>query len=201
MSDTITITGNLAADPEQRLIGNGTTVTSFRVASSQRHRDKDSGNWVETEPNWYQVSAFRGLGAHAFASLHRGERVIVTGRLKVRRWENEKGKGMSVEIDAEAIGHDLLWGTTRYTRAGAADQWNVPGADAAAGPTTEGQAEWATTQPGEGRAAALDASATGGPTPGSSSPDWGAPGADVPSPPPLPATPTGTERELADAPF
>lgn len=162
MGDTITIMGNLAADPEQRMIGGGTTVTSFRVASSQRHFDKKNGKWVEKDPNWYQVSAFRDLGAHAFASLHKGERVIVSGRLKVRSWETEKSKGTSVEIEADAVGHDLLWGTTQYTRVAArADTWNVPGQDAAAGQTAEPERteEWEVAQPGEGDSSAQPAAA------------------------------------------
>lgn len=176
MSDTITIMGNLAADPEQKMIGGGTTVTSFRVASSQRFFDKKNGQWVEKDPNWYQVSAFRDLGEHAFASLRKGQRVIVSGRLKIRSWENEKGKGMSVEIEADAVGHDLLWGTTQYTRVeGRTDNWNVPGQDAAAGPAAESNRtqQWETAQPGQAE-----------------------------SVPPVPATPAGeaaSERELADA--
>lgn len=177
MSDTITIMGNLAADPEQRMIGSGTAVTSFRVASSQRHFDKKSGEWVERDPNWYQVSAFRDLGEHAFASLHKGERVIVSGRLKIRSWETDKSKGTSVEIEADAVGHDLLWGTTRYTRAaGRAESWNVPGQDAAVERTAEPETaeHWPTTQPGEGVGASEETTAA----------DEAAPA-----------------RELADAPF
>lgn len=193
MSDTITITGNLAADPEQRMIGNGKTVTSFRVASGQGYIDKKSGNWVDKDPNWYQVSAFRDLGEHAFASLHKGERVIVSGRLKVRSWDNEKSKGTSVEIEADAVGHDLRWGTTRYARAQRRDQWEVPGADA----TDSGSAadrettQWTTARPGEG--APADAS-TG-------DRDWGARSGDAGPAPAAPAEQPQTERELVESPF
>jgi len=193
MNDTITIMGNLAADPVQRFIGNGASVTSFRVASSQRHLDKKSGKWVDGQPNWYQVSAFRALGEHAFASLHKGERVIVTGRLSVRHWENDKGKGVSVEIEADAVGHDLLWGTTQYTRVERSDQWQIAGSEASG--TTEGSAEssgaqtgeWATTEPGQG---SVDAGAR----------DWGgAPtGGTLQTTAPAPQEP---DRELVDAPF
>lgn len=115
MSDTITITGNIATEPESRQSGM-TPIASFRVASTQRRIDKESGRWVDAHTNWYTVSAFRQLAVHALKSLHKGQRVIVTGRLKVRTWENASGKGTSVDIDAEAIGHDLLWGTTDFRR-------------------------------------------------------------------------------------
>ncbi|WP_417562693.1 single-stranded DNA-binding protein [Microbacterium sp.] len=169
MSDNITIVGNLAAEPERRRTPGGTPVTTFRVASSQRHYDKEKDSWVDTGTNWYQVSAFRSLADHAAASLHKGDRVIVTGRLKLREWETQKGKGLSVEIDADGVGHDLLWGTTLYTRADGTQSWDV--AQAAQSPdgqptgTDAGAGGWATTTPGGGgdgeaeAAEALDAGA------------------------------------------
>lgn len=163
MSDNITIVGNLAAEPERRRTPNGTPVTTFRVASSQRHYDKEKDGWVDTGTNWYQVSAFRSLADHAAASLHKGDRVIVTGRLKLREWETQKGKGLSVEIDADGVGHDLLWGTTRYTRADGTQSWDVAqvaqnpdGQPADAGAGTGG---WATTAPGGVTEGATDAEA------------------------------------------
>ncbi|WEG10288.1 single-stranded DNA-binding protein [Microbacterium horticulturae] len=167
MNDTITIMGNLAADPEKRMIGGGMTVTSFRVASTQRHFDRKEGKWVDKDTNWYDVSVFRDLGDHAYESLRKGERVIVNGRLKIRPWQTEKAKGTSVEIEAEAVGHDLLWGTTKYTRVRRGDEWNVPGMDAATADGADGAAgtdpsgaagdgvvqEWTTAPLGQGEGA------------------------------------------------
>lgn len=138
MSDTITITGNIATEPERRESG-GTPIASFRLASTQRRIDKESGQWVDAHTNWYTVSAFRQLAVHALESLHKGQRVIVTGKLKVRTWENASGKGTSVDIDAEGIGHDLLWGTTDFRK-------DDPGESTTAAPTTE----WAVTPAGGG---------------------------------------------------
>lgn len=114
--DTITITGNVATAPERRTTAGGVTVTTFRIASGQRRFDKESEKWVDGATNWYTVSAFRTLGEHAYMSLHRGERVIVTGRLRLRDWETPTKRGTSAEIDAEAVGHDLLWGTSVFRR-------------------------------------------------------------------------------------
>ena len=116
MSDQITITGNIATEPERRSTPSGVAVTSFRLASSQRHFDRTKNEWVETSTNWYTVSAFRSLGENALESLHKGERVVITGRLRLREWESGAKKGLSVEIDADSIGHDLRWGTSRYRR-------------------------------------------------------------------------------------
>lgn len=136
MTEIITVTGNIGTEPEQRSLGDGASVTSFRVASPHRRFDRSTGAWVEQYTNWYTVSAFRALGAHAYSSLHRGDRVVVTGRLRLREWESGGKRGVSAEIDADAIGHDLLFGTTVYARSGGAapaDQAataTVPAADA-----------------------------------------------------------------------
>ncbi len=126
MSDHITVIGNVAAAPELRRTGAGDPVTSFRVGSTSRRRDAATGQWVDGETNWYRVSAFRALGEHAFASVTKGNRVIVVGKLRVRRWESAGKSGTDVEIDAEAIGHDLLFGTSAFSRTAAASQRQAP---------------------------------------------------------------------------
>jgi single-strand DNA-binding protein len=130
VTDSITIAGNIAGEIRHTVTAGGVAITSFRVASSQRRYDRVSGSWVDGEPNWFSVSAYRSLAVNAFSSLQRGQRVIVTGRLKVRRWENGERSGIAVEIDADALGPDLLWGTASFQRvSGARD--DQPGVDAA----------------------------------------------------------------------
>ncbi len=136
MTDTITITGNIATVPELKYTGSGVAVVNFRVASSQRRFDRQSQSWVDAGTNWYSVSAFRRLADNAIKSLHRGERIVVTGRLRLRDWETTAKRGTTAEIDADAIGHDLLWGTSVFARsAGAAEHdsgdLGAPGAEAA----------------------------------------------------------------------
>jgi single-strand DNA-binding protein len=116
MSDTIAITGNVATDPELKHTPGGVVIASFRVASAQRRFDRNTNAWVDGGTNWYSVSAFRSLAEHAHASLRRGDRVVLTGRLRVRNWDNGTTRGTAVEIDADAIGHDLLWGTSAFTK-------------------------------------------------------------------------------------
>ena len=118
MSDTITVTGNIATEPEHKRTPAGVAITTFRLASGQRRYDRQSGAWIDSGTNWYTVSTFRGLAEHAFSSLHKGDRVILTGRLRLRDWDTGSRKGTTAEIDAEAIGHDLLWGTTHFEKDG-----------------------------------------------------------------------------------
>ncbi|WP_457098452.1 single-stranded DNA-binding protein [Microbacterium sp. P5_E9] len=118
MSDTITVTGNIATEPEHKRTPAGVAITTFRLASGQRRYDRESGAWIDSGTNWFTVSTFRGLAEHTFASVHKGDRVILTGRLRLRDWDTGSRKGTTAEIDAEAIGHDLLWGTTHFEKDG-----------------------------------------------------------------------------------
>ena len=126
MTDTITFTGNLAAEPEHRILGGGASVTNFRVGSTHRRFDKSTERWVDVYTNWYQVSAYRALGENAFASLHKGDRVIVTGRLRLREWDNGTKRGLAVEVEADAVGHDLLRGRTTFHKNGVAVEPGAP---------------------------------------------------------------------------
>lgn len=116
MTDTVTIVGNVATDPHRTVTTSGIAVTNFRLASSQRRYDVATQRWVETGTNWYTISAFRQLAEHVAVSLRAGDSVIVTGRLRLRTWEAGGKRGTSVDIDADAIGPDLRWGTAEYSR-------------------------------------------------------------------------------------
>lgn len=139
MSDTISIVGNVATDPK-RNTPNGVPITSFRLAVSQRRLDKTTGEWVEAATNWYSVSAFRGLGEHALSSIKKGDRIFVRGRLRIRDWTAGEKSGTSAEVEAESLGHDLLWGTTVFTKAGSAGQRHVDSPAGGAVPT--GVEQW-----------------------------------------------------------
>lgn len=114
MIDTLTIVGRVATDPIQSRTGGGVPVTNFRLASTHRRFDSATQAWIDAGTNWFSVAAFRQLGENAKASLRTGDSVIVTGRLKIRNWESNGRQGTSVDIEADAIGHDLRWGTTAY---------------------------------------------------------------------------------------
>lgn len=117
MNDTVTILGRVGGDPNRSETTTGVPVVNFRVASPQSRFDHKTQTWIETGTNWYNVSAFRQLAEHVKASLNSGDGVIVTGRLKLREWESGGKKGMSADIDADAIGHDLRWGASAFAKA------------------------------------------------------------------------------------
>ncbi|GGE86862.1 single-stranded DNA-binding protein [Mycetocola zhadangensis] len=126
MTDSISFTGFVATVPVHRRIRDGVDMVSFRLGSPQRYFDRNTRTWVDSDTNWYTVSTFRYLANNVHQSVNKGDRVIVKGRLRVRRWEKEDRSGLAVDIDAECVGHDLAWGTARYIRTPAKDSALTP---------------------------------------------------------------------------
>lgn len=119
MTDTITLTGLVATTPKYLKTAEGLSITSFRLASTQRRYDRNEQKWVDGETNWFTVATFRQLATNVVSSVQKGQRVVVTGRLRVRDWSTDDKKGTNVEVDADALGHDLSWGTAQFTRSAA----------------------------------------------------------------------------------
>lgn len=116
MSDQITLTGLVATPPKHIVTSEGLQITSFRLASTQRKFDRAEQKWVDADTNWYTVTAFRNLAANAIGSILKGQRVIVSGRLRIREWQTDEKNGTTIEVDADSLGHDLTFGTSSFTR-------------------------------------------------------------------------------------
>ena len=116
MAENITVSGLVATTPRHMVTADGLPITSFRLASSNRRFDKAKGMWVDGETNWYTITAFKQLAINVAASINKGDRIFIQGVLRVRDWDNGERAGTSVEIEAEAMGHDLTWGNSIFTR-------------------------------------------------------------------------------------
>jgi single-strand DNA-binding protein len=111
---TVTIVGNLTRDPELRFTAGGKGVASFGVAVSRRYQQ--NGEWQE-KTSFFNVTAWDTLGENIAASLNKGARVIVTGRLEQREYETKEGEKRSVvEIVADEIGPSLRWARAEVER-------------------------------------------------------------------------------------
>lgn len=120
MSNYVTIRGFVGTEVKCAVASSGLPITKFRLGSSDRYFDKKTNMWTDGDTNWYSVSMFRQLATNCGVSLQKGDRVIVTGKLRVRTWEAEDGKTRtSVEIDADSAGHDLVFGTASFRRSSA----------------------------------------------------------------------------------
>ncbi|HSJ91294.1 MAG TPA: single-stranded DNA-binding protein [Ilumatobacter sp.] len=111
---TVTLIGNLTRDPELRYTTGGRGVASFGLACNRRYQV--NGEWQE-QVSFFNVVAWGTLGENVAASLTKGTRVIVTGRLEQRSWETQDGEKRSVvEVVADEVGPGLRWAQAQVER-------------------------------------------------------------------------------------
>jgi len=168
MNDTITLIGIAATDPRTVTTTAGLDIASFRLASTPRRYDRSKDEWVDGDTNWYTITAFRVLAANVAACVSKGDRVVVTGRLRVRSWESGDKSGTTVEVDADTVGHDLRWGRSTYLRTSTAVAAPSGGAVQPAADASAPQAP-ASAEAGPGWAAPLSPGEVPGPDEGDGS--------------------------------
>lgn len=137
----ITVVGNLVADPEPRVSQGGKTWVTFRIASTPRVRDKQSGDWADGEALWLGCRAYGEYADNIAASLTKGMRVIVQGRLTQRSYtDNQGAQRTSLDLEVEEVGPSLRFASAQVTRksGGGGTQQAQGGA---------GQSGWTTTPP------------------------------------------------------
>ncbi|MFM7687490.1 MAG: single-stranded DNA-binding protein [Actinomycetota bacterium] len=111
---TVTLVGNLTRDPELRFTSGGRGQAQFGLAVSRRYQVNNE--WQE-QTSFFNIVAWGTLGENAAASLGKGTRVIVTGRLEQRQYETKEGEKRSVvEIIADEIGPSLRWARAEVER-------------------------------------------------------------------------------------
>jgi single-strand DNA-binding protein len=114
----ITVVGNLVNDPEMRYTNSGAGVASFRIASTPRTLDRQSGEWKDGEALFLTCNIWREAAEHVVQSLQRGARVIVQGRLRQRSYETKEGEKRSVyELEVDEIGPSLRYATATVQKA------------------------------------------------------------------------------------
>ena len=123
MSSNITLVGNLVDDPELRFTPSGVAMAKIRIAVNRRWRGQD-GEWQENT-SFFTGTIWREQAEQAAESLQKGARVIITGRLEQRSWENEQGEKRSVvEIQVDEIGPSLRWATATVNKTSRQDNWS-----------------------------------------------------------------------------
>ncbi|WP_427384198.1 single-stranded DNA-binding protein [Janibacter sp. G56] len=114
----ITIIGNITGDPELRFTPSGAAVANFTVASTPRQFDRNSNEWKDGETLFMRCSVWRDAAENVAESLQRGTRVIVSGRLVSRSWEDkESGQKRSVmEMQVDEVGPSLRYATAKVNK-------------------------------------------------------------------------------------
>ncbi len=114
---TITLVGNLTADPELRFTPSGAAVANFTVASTPRTFDRQTNEWRDGDAMFLNCAVWRQAAENVAESLQKGMRVIVHGRLKSRSYETREGERRTVfEIDVDEIGPALKYATAKVSR-------------------------------------------------------------------------------------
>lgn len=113
----ITVVGNLTDDPELKFTPSGAAVANFTVASTPRTFDRQTNEWKDGDALFLRCAAWRQLAENVAESLQKGQRVVVTGALRVRQFERQDGsKGTSVELNVDEVGPSLRYATAKVTK-------------------------------------------------------------------------------------
>jgi single-strand DNA-binding protein len=144
----ITVVGNLTADPELRYTQNGLPVANFTIASTPRTFDRQANEWKDGDALFLRASVWREFAEHVAGSLQKGSRVIATGRLKQRSYQDREGNNRtSIELEVDEIGPSLRYATAQVTRAAsnsAGDRQQGTDWAAANAPANAGGDAWST---------------------------------------------------------
>ena len=144
----ITVVGNLTNDPELKFTPSGAAVANFTVASTPRTFDRQTNEWKDGDALFIRCAAWRQLAENCAESLQKGQRVIVTGALKIRNYERQDGsKGTSVEINVDEIGPSLRYATAKVTKANRSGGGDFGGGGNAGGGAPAGDSNPWSTQP------------------------------------------------------
>lgn len=113
----VTVMGNVATDVRTTTTKRGVSFASFRMACHGRRWDPQSRRWVDNKPSFFNVICWRSLADNVGESLQKGDAIVVHGRMNLKDWSDADGRsGTDAEIDARVVGHDLMRGTSLFSR-------------------------------------------------------------------------------------
>jgi single-strand DNA-binding protein len=181
---TLTLIGNLTADPELRFTPSGAAVANFTVASTPRAFDRQSNEWKDGETLFLRCSVWRDAAENVAESLQRGSRVIVTGRLKSRSYDTKEGEKRTVmELEVDELGPSLRYATAKVNKTTRGGGGGGGGGGYGGGGSGSGGGGYSGGGGGGSSAPADDPWATGGPSGGGSSGGGGGFGGSQEEPP------------------
>ena len=137
------LAGYVATEPKFKKVAGDTSSVRLRVAYTARRRDKETGEWGDGPTSFVTIQCWRTLADNVSMSVHKGEPVLIMGRLQIRRFEDAEGAPRTaVEVEASSVGHDLTRGVARFSRS----RWPAASAAAALPDSAPGSGEG----PGDG---------------------------------------------------
>lgn len=149
----ITVCGNLVADPELRYTQNGLPVANFTIASTPRSFDRQANEWKDGDALFLRASCWREFAEHVAGSLTKGMRVVATGRLRQRSYQDREGNNRTaIELEVDEIGPSLRYATAQVTRAASHGSSGAQQPGQYPGQAPHQTTEWSAAQPGSGGA-------------------------------------------------
>lgn len=104
------IPARLVEDPELKFLSSGRAVANFRVATDDGYYDRGTSSWVKKDSSFWTCSAYGELGENVIEKLKKGSSVLITGKAKIRQYEDKDGnKRIAAEIEVSDIGPSLKW--------------------------------------------------------------------------------------------
>jgi len=138
--NTTTLVGNVTRDPEIRYTPSGQTVATFGLAVNRRWQNKATNEWEE-QVSFFDVKCWSQMAENVAESVHRGTRVVVSGRLEQRSWETDAGEKRSkIEVVADEVAPSLRWATAQVQKI---ERSGASGAGAGAGAGAQHQGAYA----------------------------------------------------------
>jgi single-strand DNA-binding protein len=127
MNETmVTLVGHVATEPALRTTTGGARVTSFRLASTERRFDKGVNDWRDAHTTFFTVTSWRNMAENVCTSVHKGQPVVVHGRLRDSSYESKEGQWRTVlEVEAFAMGHDLSRGVSSFDKSTSSSSVNI----------------------------------------------------------------------------
>jgi single-strand DNA-binding protein len=114
--NSVTLVGNVTREPELRYTAAGQAMAKFGLAVNRRWQNRQTNTWEEST-SFFDVVAWREMAENVGESITKGTRVVVTGRMEQRSYENQAGeKRSAVELVADEIGPSLRWATAKVVR-------------------------------------------------------------------------------------
>jgi single-strand DNA-binding protein len=111
------LAGYVATEPRFKKVAGDTSSARLRVAYTARRRDKETGEWGDGPTSFVTIQCWRTLADNVSMSVHKGEPVLIMGRLQIRRFEDAEGAPRTaVEVEASSVGHDLTRGVAQFSR-------------------------------------------------------------------------------------
>ena len=119
MLPRIHLEGRLTRSPELKFIPSGAAVASFGVACNDRRKNQQTGQWEDGDPSFFDVTCWRDMAENVAESLHKGDLVIIDGRIAMRKYTNKENVEVTTYgITVEEIGPSLRWtGATVHPKA------------------------------------------------------------------------------------